>query len=74
MKKTREITNKRQTTSVQITEDMRRAMLIHSRTIPGCPRPYVGSVSYYIWTAVLERLKKDGCDLAKIDGVYKSIG
>jgi hypothetical protein len=66
------VSNKRRIFPVSITLDMVRAAKMHSKKIPGCPRPNEGSVSWYVWTAVIEKLKRDGCDLAKIDSTYKS--
>ena len=65
------ITNKRRVFPISLTMDMTRAMLLHSRKLSGCPRPHVGSVSYYCWVAVIEKLMRDGFDISKIDDVYK---
>ena len=71
MKKTTEITNKRHAVPISLTDDLTRAMLTHSKAMPGCPRPKIGSISYYAWVAIIERLKHDGIDMARIDSVYK---
>jgi hypothetical protein len=73
MKKISEITDRRRVFPISLTEDLVRAMLLHSRDLKGCPRPRVGSVSYYVWVAVIEKLARDGVDMKKISEVY-SIG
>ena len=71
MKKIEKIKNKRRIVPVSLTEDLTRAMLLHSRGIKGCPRPRIGSISWYVWVAVIERLQRDGCEMSKIDEIYK---
>jgi hypothetical protein len=71
MKRTTKITNRRKVIPVSMTDDMINACLLHSQNLPGCPRPHKGSVSYFVWVAVLEKLKKCGLDMSKIDLIYK---
>ena len=65
------ITNKRRVVPVSLTDDLISAALLHSKNLAGCPRPKKGSLSYYVWVAVIERLAKDGLDCSKIDSLYK---
>jgi len=71
MHKITEITNKRYVVPISLTEDLTRAMKERSKTIKGCPRQKVGSISYYAWVAIIEKLARDGLDMGKIDSVYK---
>ena len=62
--------DERRVTQISTTDGLIRAGMLHSRNIPGCPRPDCGSYSYYAWVAVVEKLQRDGVDFTKIDPIY----
>jgi hypothetical protein len=50
-----------------ITTTVARAAKAQSLRYEGCPRKRTGSVSYYIWIALIEQLRRDGVHLERIN-------
>ncbi len=69
--------HKRRLTQVSLTPAVVKAARMHSLKYAGCPRPKKGSLSHYVWIAVLNQLRRDGLDVEKSDWYKipkKSIG
>lgn len=56
--------------TLKISTAVKRAMLLHSKKIPGCPRTDEGSMNHFARWAILEGLKKFGCDFRKTHPQY----
>jgi hypothetical protein len=56
---------------VTMTRMMRRAAKEQSKKLAGCPRPSDGSISYFVFRAMLRLFKEHGLDLEKLDPIYK---
>lgn len=53
--------------SFTVTVEVRRAMLHHSKSFPGCPRPNDGSIAHFVREAVLDKLKLCGVDFREMN-------
>lgn len=53
--------------SFTTTVEVRRAMLLHSKTLPGCPRPNDGSIAHFVREAVLDKLNSCGVTFRKLN-------
>lgn len=56
---------------ISVTHIMRRAMQLHSKKLPGCPRPNEGSASFFAFVAITKMLKEHGLDLARLSKKYQ---
>ena len=56
--------------TLKISSAVKRAMLLHSTKIPGCPRSDEGSMNHFARAAILDKLKDFGCDFRKTHPQY----
>lgn len=56
--------------TLQFSDAVEKEMLLHSKKIPGCKRPKKGSLNHFANWAILEGLKKFGCDFKKLFPEY----
>ena len=57
--------HRRRLTQVSLTPAVVKAARLHSKKYAGYPRPQAGSLSHYVWVAVLNQLRRDGLDVEK---------